>query len=245
MVKEKNPAFANFLMDVSNSSASCLITQIPQVYGLLLDDNSRSLNMRLRSYIWPDNLPHNLKCQCGQSVTPTHLNCNRCISFRSKVHDSVRDQLYCMCKSYGIVSFLEPVLAGLFDDTDVDKSFGNSRGDVIFPGLDGSFIIADVMSIDVCNDSNKKLAKSNAKNPLLIGEKFKMQKYCAKLKLLNSASHSNYLLYPFVFSLYSSLGESATSLLEIFVKIVKEKTSRTFDLRFWKNESCLLSLKVW
>ncbi|KAL0231152.1 hypothetical protein GEMRC1_010557 [Eukaryota sp. GEM-RC1] len=158
-------------MDVSNSSASCLITQIPQVYGLFLDDNSWSLNMRLRSYIWPDNLPHNLKCQCEQSVTPTHLlNCNRFISFRSRVHDSVRDQLYCMCKSYGKDSFLEPVLAGLFDDTDVDKSFGNSHGDVIFPGLDGSFIIADIVSIDVCNGSNKKL---NDKNPLLINEKFK------------------------------------------------------------------------
>ncbi|KAL0245902.1 hypothetical protein GEMRC1_007119 [Eukaryota sp. GEM-RC1] len=194
--------------------------------------------MRLQSFIWPDNLPHNLKCQCGQSVTPTHLlNCNRFIAFRSKVHDSVRNQLYCMCKSNGIVSFLEPVLAGLVDDTDVNKSFGNSRGDVIFPGFDGSFIIADVMSIDVCNGSNKKLAKSKAKNPLLIGEKFKKEKYCAKLKLLNSASHSNYLLYPFVFSLYGSLGESATSLIKIFVKIVKEKTSRTFDLRFWKSRT--------
>ncbi|KAL0228665.1 hypothetical protein GEMRC1_013285 [Eukaryota sp. GEM-RC1] len=151
--------------------------------------------MRIR--IWPDNLPHNLKCQCGQSVAPTHLlNCNRFISCRRKVHDSVRDQLHCMCKSYGIVSCLEPVLAGLFDDADVDKSFGNSRGDVIFPALDGSFIIVIVMSIDVCNGSSKKLAKSNAKNPLLIGEKFKTETYCAKLKLLNSASHSNYLLYP-------------------------------------------------
>ncbi|KAL0231523.1 hypothetical protein GEMRC1_010927 [Eukaryota sp. GEM-RC1] len=93
---------------------------------------------------------------------------NRFISFRSKVHESVRDHLYFMCKSYGIFSFLEPVLAGLVDDTDVDKSFGNSRGDVIFPGLDGSFIIADVISIDVCNGSNKKLAKSNTKNSLLI-----------------------------------------------------------------------------
>ncbi|KAL0239982.1 hypothetical protein GEMRC1_010090 [Eukaryota sp. GEM-RC1] len=111
------------------------------------------------------------------AIGNTHLlNCNRFISFRSKVHDSVRDQLYCMCKSYGIVSFLEPVLAGLFDDTDVHKSFGNSRGDFIFPGLDGSFIIADVMSIDVCNDSTKKLAKSTAKNPLLIGEKLKKRR---------------------------------------------------------------------
>ncbi|KAL0246200.1 hypothetical protein GEMRC1_007414 [Eukaryota sp. GEM-RC1] len=133
--------------------------------------------MRLRSFIWPNNLPHNLKCQCGQSVTPTHLlKCIRIISFRSKVHASVRDQLYCMCKSYGIVSFLEPVLACLSDDTIVDKSFETSRGDVIFPGLDGSFIIAYVMSIIVCNGSNKKLAKSNAKIPLLIGDKFKKEK---------------------------------------------------------------------
>ncbi|KAL0248938.1 hypothetical protein GEMRC1_004172 [Eukaryota sp. GEM-RC1] len=90
-----------------------------------------------------------------------------------------------MCKSYGIVSFLEPVLAGLLDDTDVDKSFGNSRGDVKFPGLDGSFIIADVMSIDVGNGSDKKLAKSNAKNPLLVGDEIEMEKYCTKLKLWN------------------------------------------------------------
>ncbi|KAL0248655.1 hypothetical protein GEMRC1_003889 [Eukaryota sp. GEM-RC1] len=183
MAKEKNPAFANFLTDVSNSSASCLITQIPRVYGLLLDDNSWSLNMRLRSYLWPDNLPHNLKCQCGQSVTPTHLsNCNRLISFRSKVHDSVRDQLYCMCKSYGIVSFLEPVLAGLVDDTDVDSSFGNSRGDVIFPGLDNSSLLLMLCLSTFCNSSNKKLAKSNAKNPLLIGEIYIMGKYCAALR---------------------------------------------------------------
>ncbi|KAL0251167.1 hypothetical protein GEMRC1_000380 [Eukaryota sp. GEM-RC1] len=212
--KEKNPALTNFSMDVSNtcSSVSCLITQIPQVYGLLFDDNSWPLNMCLRSFIWPDNLPHNLKCQCEQSVTPTHLlNCNRFISFRSKIHDSVGDPSYCMCKSYGTVSFLERVLAGLVDDTDVDNLFGNSRGDVIFSGLDGSFIIADVMSIDECNGSNKKPAKSNTKTPLLIGENFKKVKYCAKVKLLNSASHSNYLLYPFLFSMPGSLGESATS----------------------------------
>ncbi|KAL0242529.1 hypothetical protein GEMRC1_005092 [Eukaryota sp. GEM-RC1] len=179
MAKETNPAFANFLTDVSKSSSSCLIPQIPHVYGLFLDDNSWSLNMPLRSFSWPDNLPHNLKCQCEQCVTPTHLvNCICFISFRSKVHDSVRDQLYCMCKSYGIVSFLEPVLAGLVDDTDVDKSFGNSRGEVIFPGLDGCFIIADVMSIDVCNGSKKKLAIYKARNPLLIGEKEKRKKLC-------------------------------------------------------------------
>ncbi|KAL0235158.1 hypothetical protein GEMRC1_001740 [Eukaryota sp. GEM-RC1] len=147
-----------------------------------------------------------------------------------------------MCKSYEIVYFLETVLAGVFGDTDVDKSFGNCRGDVIFPGLDDSFIIADVISIAVCNDSNKKLVKSNAKNPLLNGENYKMEICCAKLILLNSVSHSNHVFYPFLFPLYGSLGESASSLLEIYVKIVK-KTSRTFDLRIWKNRIVFVSFK--
>ena len=92
--KKNNPAFANFLLDVSDSSSSCLVTQIPQVYGLFLDDVSFMLSMRLRSFIWPNNLPHGLICKCGKNVTLTHLlNCNRFITFRSKVHDAVRDQL--------------------------------------------------------------------------------------------------------------------------------------------------------
>ncbi|KAL0211109.1 hypothetical protein P9112_009407 [Eukaryota sp. TZLM1-RC] len=75
--------------------------------------------MRLRSFIWPDNLPHGLICKCGKSVTPTHLfNCNRFITFRSKEHDAVRDQLYCLFKSYRIESFLEPLLSNLADESD-------------------------------------------------------------------------------------------------------------------------------
>ncbi|KAL0223551.1 hypothetical protein P9112_002941 [Eukaryota sp. TZLM1-RC] len=34
----KNPAFANCLLDVCDSSASCLINQVPRIYGLILDD---------------------------------------------------------------------------------------------------------------------------------------------------------------------------------------------------------------
>ncbi|KAL0226545.1 hypothetical protein P9112_013869 [Eukaryota sp. TZLM1-RC] len=101
MAKQKNPALANFLLHACNSSASCLIHQVPRIYDLFLNDPCFLLSMRFRSCIWLDNLPHGLICKCGKSVTPTHLlNCNRFITFRSKVHDAVRDQLYCMFKSY-------------------------------------------------------------------------------------------------------------------------------------------------
>ncbi|KAL0242803.1 hypothetical protein GEMRC1_005366 [Eukaryota sp. GEM-RC1] len=39
LAKEKNPAFAHFLIDLKESSAVALINQIPQVYGLLLNDH--------------------------------------------------------------------------------------------------------------------------------------------------------------------------------------------------------------
>ncbi|KAL0217190.1 hypothetical protein RCL1_007673 [Eukaryota sp. TZLM3-RCL] len=133
LVKENNPAVATFLLDVTDSSASCIVTEIPQVYGLLLDNPTWLLNMRLRCFLWPDIISHCLVCKCGKNLTPTHLfNCNRLITFRSKVHDAVRDQIYYITKSYRIESFLEPVLSELVDV--IEKSTcGDSRGDLLVP----------------------------------------------------------------------------------------------------------------
>ncbi|KAL0214021.1 hypothetical protein P9112_006205 [Eukaryota sp. TZLM1-RC] len=90
--KKKNPAFANLLQDMCDSTSSALVTTIPQVYGTLLSDSAWTLNMRFRSFIWPDNLPHNVICKCSREITTTHLlNCKHFITFRSKVHDAVRD----------------------------------------------------------------------------------------------------------------------------------------------------------
>ncbi|KAL0227131.1 hypothetical protein P9112_014455 [Eukaryota sp. TZLM1-RC] len=174
LAKKKNPAFANLLQDMCDSTSSALVTTIPQVYGTLLSDSAWTLNMRFRSFIWPDNLPHNLICKCSREITPTHLlNCKHFITFRSKVHDAVRDQLYCMCKSHRIESFLEPLLSNLFDaENDFHK---NNRGDVILPGLDGSFILLDVMSVDPCNASNERLVNSEIHNPLSNAENFKFK----------------------------------------------------------------------
>ncbi|KAL0205889.1 hypothetical protein P9112_001196 [Eukaryota sp. TZLM1-RC] len=158
-----------------DSTSSALVTTIPQVYGTLLSDSAWTLNMRFRSFIWPDNLPHNLICKCSREITTTHLlNCKHFITFRSKVHVAVRDQLYCMCKSHRIESFLEPLLSNLFD---AENHFHkNNRGDVILPGLDGSFILLDVMSVDPCNASNERLVNSEIHNPLSNAENFKFKK---------------------------------------------------------------------
>ncbi|KAL0208318.1 hypothetical protein P9112_010905 [Eukaryota sp. TZLM1-RC] len=82
LAKKKNPAFANLLQDMCDSTSSALVTTIPQVYGTLLSDSAWTLNMRFRSFIWPDNLPHNLICKCSREITTTHLlNCKHFITF--------------------------------------------------------------------------------------------------------------------------------------------------------------------
>ncbi|KAL0226862.1 hypothetical protein P9112_014186 [Eukaryota sp. TZLM1-RC] len=79
-----------------------------------------------------------------------------------------------MCKSRRIESFFEPLLSNLFVTED---DFLKNRGDVILPGLDGIFILLDVMSVDPCNASNEKLANFEIHNPLSNAENCKIKKY--------------------------------------------------------------------
>ncbi|KAL0224469.1 hypothetical protein P9112_003859 [Eukaryota sp. TZLM1-RC] len=75
LAKKQNFASTNLLQDMCDSTSSALVTTIPQVYGTLLTDSAWTLNMRIRSFIWPDNLPHNLIYKCSREITITHL-CN-------------------------------------------------------------------------------------------------------------------------------------------------------------------------
>ncbi|KAL0224388.1 hypothetical protein P9112_003778 [Eukaryota sp. TZLM1-RC] len=243
LAKTKNPAFGNFLKDIRDSSAAALVTQVPSVYGLLLKDNEWLLNMRFRCFLWPNNLPNHLTCKCGKPLLFTHLlNCKHFITYRSKVHNNVRDQIYVMCKSYRVDSFLEPLLSKLIlDDPNIDStrynraSMGLTRGDLVVPGLNGSFTILDAMSIDPCISSNEHFINSDVNNPLLAGEKYKIAKYAKPISSVNENSHAQYNLCPFVFSLLGSLGKAAMAFLEDFVVVVKDRTGRIFNRVYWQN----------
>ncbi|KAL0219290.1 hypothetical protein P9112_004943 [Eukaryota sp. TZLM1-RC] len=86
-----------------------------------------------------------------------------------------------MCKSYRVDSFLEPLLLKLIlDDPNIDStrynraSMGLTRGDLVVPGLNGSFTILNAMSIDPCHSSNEHLINSDVNNPLLAGKNRKL-----------------------------------------------------------------------
>ncbi|KAL0223728.1 hypothetical protein P9112_003118 [Eukaryota sp. TZLM1-RC] len=80
--------------------------------------------MRFRCFQWPNNLPNQLTSKCGKPLLFTHLlNCQHFITFRSKVDNNVRDQIYVMCKSYRVDSFSEPLLSKLIlNDPTIDST---------------------------------------------------------------------------------------------------------------------------
>ncbi|KAL0218486.1 hypothetical protein P9112_004139 [Eukaryota sp. TZLM1-RC] len=185
LAKEKNPVFANILIDLEDSCSSCLISQIPNIYGLLLNDHQWSTAVRMRCFLWPCSLPNDLICRCKSVVTLSHiLNCKYFITYRSLVHDSVRDQLYAMCKSFNIEAFIEPLVRKLSSDQ-TDDSFGKRRADLVAPGIHGVLNVVDVVSVDVCKNSAARLVYS-ADSPLSDAEKKKIKKYEEPLAQLGS-----------------------------------------------------------
>ncbi|KAL0207494.1 hypothetical protein P9112_012122 [Eukaryota sp. TZLM1-RC] len=160
LAKEKNPVFADFLIDLEDSCSSCLISQIPNIYGLLLNDHQWTTAMRMRCFLWPCSLPNDLIFRCKSVVTLSHiLNCKYFISYRSIVHDSVRDQLYAMCKSFNIEAFIEPLVRKL-SSHQTDDSFGERRADLVAPGIDDVLNVVDVVSVYFCKNSAARLVYS-------------------------------------------------------------------------------------
>ncbi|KAL0207565.1 hypothetical protein P9112_012193 [Eukaryota sp. TZLM1-RC] len=111
---------------------------------------------------------------------------------------------------------------------------GLTRGDLVVPGLNGSFTILDVMSID-----------PYVNNPLLTGKKYKIAKYAKPVSSVNENSHVQYNLCPLAFSLLGSLGKAAMAFLEDFDVVVKERTGRVFYRVYWQNRLFFLFLWEW
>ncbi|KAL0216447.1 hypothetical protein P9112_008631 [Eukaryota sp. TZLM1-RC] len=114
-----------------------------------------------------------------------------------------------MCRSYRVDSFLEPLLSKLIlNDPNIDStrynraSMGLTRGDLVVPGLNDSFIILGAWSIDPCNSSSEHFKNLDVNTPLLAGEKYKIAKYSKLISFVSENSHAQYNLCPFDFSFF-------------------------------------------
>ncbi|KAL0227855.1 hypothetical protein RCL1_003998 [Eukaryota sp. TZLM3-RCL] len=195
LAKMNNPAFYQFLLDNTDSSASSFFSQIPQIYGLLLNNEEWETFIRLQCYLWPQQLVNGLKCKCDTPVSLTHLfNCQHLVTFRRCLHDNVYKDIYQMAKAFGIEIFPEPVLRKLQDVSFSD----NNRGNLIMPWFNSSQLIIDVVTADPCNATNE----SSSVNVVNKAEARKISKYSDLLSKLNDSQFKKYVFTPFGISVY-------------------------------------------
>ncbi|KAL0208366.1 hypothetical protein P9112_010953 [Eukaryota sp. TZLM1-RC] len=178
----------------------------------------------MHCYLWPCNLSNDSFCKCRAGLTLLHLfNCNRFISYRSTLHDAVRDQIHAMCYSYHIESFVEPLLRSLDINESIKESeYGKRRADVV------------LCPLDVCKKNALKNAQSEVSS-LDDSELYKRKKYANPLKELKHVRHVDYQICPFAISLYGCLGKTALNVIDDFENLVKRRMSKRFDRRLWLN----------
>ncbi|KAL0226372.1 hypothetical protein P9112_013696 [Eukaryota sp. TZLM1-RC] len=160
---------------------------------------------------------------------------SRYISYRSTLHDAVRDQIHAKCNSYHIESFVEPLLRSLDINESVrDSEYGKRRADVVVPSFDDVMNVVDVVTVDVCKKNALKNAQSEV-SPLDDSELYKRKKYANPLKELKHVRHVDYQIFPFAISLYGRLGKTALNFIDDFENLVKKRMNKRFDRRLWLN----------
>ncbi|KAL0225689.1 hypothetical protein P9112_013013 [Eukaryota sp. TZLM1-RC] len=114
---------------------------------------------------------------------------NRFVSYRSTLHDAVRDQIHAMCNSHHIESFMEPLLRSYdINDNFRDAKYGQRRAVVVVPSFDEVLNVVDVVTVEVCRKDALKNAQSEV-FPHNDSELYKQNNYTNPLKELKHVRH--------------------------------------------------------
>ncbi|KAL0216024.1 hypothetical protein P9112_008208 [Eukaryota sp. TZLM1-RC] len=189
----------------------------------------------MRCFLWPCSVPNDLICRCGQLIDLNHsFGCKFNITYRSVVHDAVKDQLYAMCKSYHIEAIVEPLVRKFSPENEDKNTFGKRRADLITTGSDGVIKVVDVVTVDVCKDSAIDFAKKD-ETPFRFAERRKIKKYNKPLSQFGRYENVKDQLVPFAVSLFGNIGISGIKFLEGFRSLIKEGAGKELDFNFWHN----------
>ncbi|KAL0226008.1 hypothetical protein P9112_013332 [Eukaryota sp. TZLM1-RC] len=191
--------------------------------------------MRLYLNIPINQLLSKEKCICSNSpqLTLRHaLNCSKLITYRSSLHDAVRDTVFNMAQTARISCIQEPLLK----ETLSLNNFGSDdRGDVYCDWIDNSEAIVDFVSCNVANDTLVHRRKLNPVAALDFKAKEKHRKYDKEIEDANIDRNTQLVFIAFPFSINGRLSVEAETFLDDFQKMVKEKTMKRFDIFLWRS----------
>ncbi|KAL0223844.1 hypothetical protein P9112_003234 [Eukaryota sp. TZLM1-RC] len=195
-----------------SSDSSLFVTIEPRTFGLCATNEAFVTKMRLYLNIPIHQLLSKEKCICSNSpqLTLRHaMNCSKLITYRSSLHDAVRDTV---C------------------------NFGSDdRGDVYCDWIDNSEAIVDFVSCNVANDTLVHRRKLNPVAALDFKAKEKHRKYDKDIEEANVDRNTQLVFIAFPFSINERLSVEAETFLNDFQKMVQEKTMKRFDIFLWRS----------
>ncbi|KAL0204720.1 hypothetical protein P9112_000027 [Eukaryota sp. TZLM1-RC] len=215
------------------SDSSLFVTIVPRRFGLCATNEAFVTKMRLYLNIPINQLLSKEKCICSNSpqLTLRHaLNCSKLITYRSSLHDAVRDTVFNMAQTARISCIKEPLLK----ETLSLNNFGSDdRGDVYCDWIDNSEAIVDFVSCNVA----KRYFGSQKKNLILWllwifkSKRKNIEKYDKEIEDANVDRNTQLVFIAFPFSINGRLSVEA----ETFWMTSKngEKKNNEKDLIFF------------
>ncbi|KAL0205238.1 hypothetical protein P9112_000545 [Eukaryota sp. TZLM1-RC] len=205
-----------------SSYSSLFVTIVPRRFGLCATNEAFVTKMRLYLNIPINQLLSREKCICSNSpqLTLRHaLICSKLITYRSSLHDAVRDTVFNMAQTARILCIKESLLK----ETLSLNNFGSDdRGDVYCDWIDNSEAIVDFVSCNVANDT---LVHRRKLNPVsaVFKSKRKHRKYDKDIKDTNVGRNRPLVFIAFPFSINVKLSVEAGTFLIYYHKIVQQK----------------------
>ncbi|KAL0214894.1 hypothetical protein P9112_007078 [Eukaryota sp. TZLM1-RC] len=165
------------------------------------------------------NIPINqlLSKKCIYSNSPQlilhhALNCSKLITYRSSLHDAVRD-----------TNFVYQT-----------ASLNNFGSDVCCDWTEISKAVVAFVSCNVANDTLVQRRKLNPVSALEFKAKEKHRKYDKDITDASADRNTQLVFIAFPFSINGRLLDEAETFLDDFQKMVQDKTMKRFDIFLWR-----------
>ncbi|KAL0204712.1 hypothetical protein P9112_000019 [Eukaryota sp. TZLM1-RC] len=213
-----------------SSHSSLFVTIVPRRFGLLATNDAFVTKMRLYLNIPINELLLKEKCICSNSpqLTLRHaLNCSKLITYRSSLHDAVRDTVFNKAQTARISCFKEPLLK----ETLSLCNFGfDDRGDVYCDWIDNSEAVVAFVSCNVANDILVQKRKLNPVDALEFKAKEKRRKYDKDIEEAIAGRNTPLVFIAFPSLINRRLSAEAETFLNDFQKMAQEKTMKRFNI---------------
>ncbi|KAL0219784.1 hypothetical protein P9112_005437 [Eukaryota sp. TZLM1-RC] len=201
-----------------SSDSSLFVTIVPRRFGLCATNEAFVTNMKLYLNILINQLLSKEKCICSNSpqLTLRHaLNCSKLITYRTSLHDAVRDTVFNMAQTARISCIKEPLL---METLSLNNFGSDDRDDVYCDWIENSEAIVDFVSCNVANDTLVHRRKLNPVSALDFKAKEKHRKYDKAIEEANADRNTQLVFIAFPFTINRRLSVEAETFLNDFQK---------------------------